>query len=73
MNQDKKLFEKYVGAKYNVSMKQTVKGEILGWAGNYYCGYVVDDYCSIIPCIWDLIGRCLVNDKHLDQYDLAIN
>lgn len=67
---DKTLFEKYIGAKYDLFMQEKVKGEFLGWAGNYFCGYVVED-CTIIPCIWDVFGRCLFGEDHHEKYDLV--
>jgi len=71
----KLLFEKYIGAKYDLFMQEKVKGQILGWAGNYFCGYVQDldpllD-CTIIPCIWDVFGRCLFGGDHQEKYDLV--
>lgn len=66
----KLLFEKYIGAKYDLFMQEKVKGEMLGWAGNYFCGYVVED-CTIIPCIWDVFGRCLFGEQHHEKYDLV--
>ena len=66
----KLLFEKYIGAKYGLFMQEKVKGEFLGWAGNYFCGYVVED-CTIIPCIWDVFGRCLFGEDHHEKYDLV--
>lgn len=66
----KLLFEKYIGAKYDLFMQEKVKGEMLGWAGNYFCGYVVED-CTIIPCIWDVFGRCLFGEEHHEKYDLV--
>lgn len=72
---EKLLFEKYIGTKYDLFMQEKVKGEILGWAGTYFCGYVQDLNplldCTIIPCIWDLHGRCLFNLKHQESYDLV--
>ena len=71
---DKTLFEEYINVKFNLRIKPNVKGKILGWAGSYLCGYVQDLNplldCTIIPCIWDLEGRCLFDLKHQESYDL---
>ena len=71
---EKTLFEKYINVKYKLMIDKNVKGEILGWAGNFLCGYVqnLDPLldCSVIPCVWDLHGRCLFDLKHQEAYDL---
>lgn len=72
---NKTLFEKYINIKYDLYIKNNVKGQILGWAGTYLCGYV-QNYeplkdCEIIPCVWDTFGRCLFDNKHQEYYDLV--
>ncbi len=69
-----KTFQMHIKHKFGVCLNKNTRGEILGWAGTYLCGYIMNQNplldCEVIPCVWLITGECLVNYEHLKEYDL---